>query len=171
MRFGSMYAFNVLVLLVAGWLTPARVGWNALWSAVILTLATIFLKPLLARVFRGATAGMARRAGMGERLTEYAVVYLVALGIWVVTLLFSGSDAGGFGGWILPPFILLIGWAIYDVVDDRIEAHTGALYDRATGGAPQAPPAAPGPNPAAEAGRRELRDGLTVEQRRLLDDL
>ena len=169
-----MYVFNVLVLLVVGWLTTARVGWTALWAAVILTLATIFLKPVLAKAFHGAATGVGRRAGAGERTIEYLVVYLVAFAIWVVTFLLSGSDPDGFWGWVLPPLILLVGWAIYDVIDDRVEARAGALYDRASsamGGAPKAPAETPAPNPAAEAGKRELRDGLTDEQRKLLDEL
>lgn len=170
-----MYAFNVLVLLVVGWFTTARVGWTALWAAVILTLATIFLKPLLARAFRGAATGLRGRAGLGEKAIEYIVVYLVALAIWVITFLLSRSDPGGFWGWVLPPLILLIGWAVYDAIDDRVEARAGALYDRAAsamhGGAPKAPAETPAPNPAAEAGKRDLRDGLTDEQRKLLDEL
>ena len=35
---------TMVVLLVIGWLTPARVGLHALWASVILTLATLFLK-------------------------------------------------------------------------------------------------------------------------------
>lgn len=174
-RFVSMYVFNVVVLLAIGWFTTARVGWSALWAAVILTLATIFLKPLLSTLFRGAATGAARKAGIGEKVIEYAVVYAVALAIWVVTVLLSGSRADGFFGWVLPPLILLIGWIVYDRVDDRIEARAGGFYDAAAsriGGAPAAPSqGTPHPNPAAEAGRRELKDGLTDEQRRLLDDL
>ena len=70
---------------------------------------------------------------------------------------------------------ILIGWAIYDGIDDRVHEHAGALYDKATGG-----PAVSGTD-AAHAGRalpsdrdqaqRELQDGLTEEQRRMLDEL
>lgn len=174
-RLASMYVFNVVVLLAIGWFTTARVGWSALWAAVILTLATVFLKPLLSKLFRGAASGTARRPGAGEKVVEYVVVYAVAFVIWLVTILFSGSSADGFFGWVLPPLILLIGWIVYDRVDDRIEARAGGLYDAAAsriGGAPATPSqGTPHPNPAAEAGRRELKDGLTDEQRRLLDDL
>ena len=45
------------------------------------------------------------------------------------------SVAGWFWGYVLPPVILLIGWAVYDAIDDRVEGHAGALYDKATGGA------------------------------------
>jgi len=80
---------------------------------------------------------------------------------------------GFFWGWILPPIALLIGWAIYDAIDDSIETRAGALYDRATGGrAATGTDAAPAvPSPATDAARRELHDGLTEEQRRMLDDL
>ena len=64
-----------------------------------------------------------------------ALVFLVALIVWVVTVLLSGVSVGGwFWGYVLPPVIILIGWAIYDAIDDRVEGHAGALYDRATGG-------------------------------------
>ena len=53
----------------------------------------------------------------------------------MLVVLLSGVDVGGFfGATLLPPFILLIGWAIYAAIDDRVEAHAGALYDRAAGG-------------------------------------
>nr|BFF08842.1 hypothetical protein GCM10025699_01450 [Microbacterium flavescens] len=72
--------------------------------------------------------------------------------------------------------ILLIGWAIYDAIDDKVEAHAGSLYDRASGGrgstaAVSADSAPRIPSPEEAAGRRELHDGLTDEQRRMLDEL
>ena len=83
---------------------------------------------------------------------------------------------------LLPPVILLIGWAIYGAIDDKVEGHAGALYDRATGtktvadaattaSATGTPRAYPDAAPATDAGRRELDDGLTDEQRRMLDEL
>ena len=38
-RFLSLLVFNIVVLLVIGWLTPARVGFSAFWGGVILTAA------------------------------------------------------------------------------------------------------------------------------------
>ena len=32
-RFVSLYVFNVVVLLVIGLLTPAHVGWAAIWAS------------------------------------------------------------------------------------------------------------------------------------------
>ena len=63
--------------------------------------------------------------------------------------------------------------AIYAAIDDRVEATAGALYDRATGSRSTTATAdAPAvPSPEAQAGARELKDGLTDEQRRMLDEL
>ena len=72
--------------------------------------------------------------------------------------------------------IILIGWAIYDAIDDRVEGHAGALYDKATGATAADAGAErvgrpPSPSPEAAAAQRELQDGLTEEQRRMLDEL
>ncbi len=175
MRFVSLLVFNVVVLLVVGWLTPARVGWAALWAGIVLTALVIWIKPLVEKWFRSMAA---KRGRAGEKLVELLIAFAVALVVWIGTVLLSGvSIGGGFFGWIwgylLPPAILLIGWAIYDAIDDRVESHTGALYDRATGSrAATTDASAPAvPNPEAAAGRRELNDGLTDEQRRMLDEL
>lgn len=178
-RFVSLLVFNVAVLLVIGFFTPARVGWAALWAGVILTAATIWIKPALHRAFTGATSKSAhQRTRVGEKVVQFATVFVVALVAWFLTVLLSGVSVGGwFWGYVLPPVIILIGWAIYDAIDDRVEAHAGALYDRATAGrrvdavAPRTSvPTAPA-SPAAAAGKAELRDGLTAEQRKMLDEL
>lgn len=198
-RFASLLVFNVVVLLVVGWLTPARVGWAALWAGFVLTALVIWIKPLVERWFRSIAA---RRGRAGEKLVELVIAFAVALVVWIATVVFTGVSVGGgifgaFWGYVLPPVILLIGWAIYDVIDDRVETHAGALYDRATRGrttVPTPPPGAAGASPEASgrvgpasatapttppvpptreaaAGRRELNDGLTDEQRRMLDEL
>lgn len=178
-KFVSLLVFNVGMLLAIGFFTPARVGWAALWAGVILTAATVWIKPALHRAFTGAASKSAgQRTKVGEKVVQFATVFLVALIVWFVTVLFSGVSVGGwFWGYLLPPLIILIGWTIYDAIDDRVEAHAGALYDRATSGrrvdaaAPRtSAPAAP-PSSAAAAGHAELRDGLTAEQRKMLDEL
>lgn len=174
-RFVSLLVFNVVVLLIIGWLTPARVGWSALWAGVILTALTIWIKPLIHSMFRsmaGKSAG--QRTKIGEKLVQGALVFLVAVIVWVITVVFSGVSVGGwFWGYLLPPVIILIGWAIYDAVDDRVEAQAVALYDRATGNtATDAAPTTSSLTTAESArARRELQDGLTEEQRRMLDEL
>ncbi|MDN3496358.1 hypothetical protein QL996_10500 [Planococcus sp. APC 4015] len=176
-RFASLYVFNVVVLLLVGWLLPAvAVGWSAFWASLVLTAATIWLKPAVTRLFRGMAARSAgQRTKVGEKLVQGVLVFFVELIVWFLVVLLTGVNVSGwFWGWVLPPIALLIAWAIYDAVDDRIEARAGAIYDRATRrNAPVTGAAAPAvpPSPAAEAGRRELRDGLTEEQRRMLDEL
>ena len=104
-------------------------------------------------------------------------MFIVALIVWILTVVFSGVSVGGwFWGYILPPVIILIGWAIYDAIDDRVEGHAGALYDKATGAkatdaGARRPDAAAVTSPEAAAAQRELQDGLTDEQRRMLDEL
>jgi hypothetical protein len=175
-RFLSLLVFDVVVLLVIGWLTPARVGWAALWAGVVLTALTIWIKPVIHKMFQSMAAGSAgQRTRVGEKVVQGALVFLVALIVWIATVLLSGISIGGwFWGYVLPPLIILIGWAVYDAVDDRVEAHAGALYDRATGGRTPSAPAgavtAP-ESPETTAARRELHDGLTDEQRRMLDEL
>ncbi|WP_109209831.1 MULTISPECIES: hypothetical protein [Microbacterium] len=189
-RFASLLVFNIVVLLVVGWLTPARVGWAALWAGIVMTALVIWIKPLVEKWFRGMAAKSAhQRTKAGEKVVEFLLAFAVAFIVWIATVLFTGVSIGGgifgaFWGYVLPPVILLIGWAIYAAIDDRVEHHAGALYDRATGSktptdaaAPAVPPAAgprdtyPGGSAASAAGRRELNDGLTDEQRRMLDEL
>jgi hypothetical protein len=179
-RFAALYVFNVVVLLLIGWLSPGvSVGFNALWASVILTLASLFLKPLLTRVFRAAAAKSAgSRTRVGEKVVQYVLVYLVELIIWIAVVWLSGVRASGFWSYVLPPLFLLLGWVIYDRVDDRLRAKAGEIYDTVqakvsgarTPGAPQATASATDSRATADA-REELHDGLTAEQRRMLDEL
>ena len=70
----------------------------------------------------------------------------------------ASAPADWFWGWVLPPVFILIGWAIYDRIDDRVHEHAGALYDKATGGpavsgTDAAAPAVPSPQTADRAAR------------------
>lgn len=180
-RFVSLYVFNVAVLVALGWaLRSVQVGWSALWAAIVLTAATIWLKPAIAKAFRGMAAKSAgQRTRVGEKLVQFGVVFVVELIVWVLVVVLSPVNVSGvFTGWLFPPAALLLAWIVYDLVDDKIEARAGGLYDRALGGrgrpaasataAPAAPAAA---SPASTAGRAEANDGLTAEQRRMFDDL
>ena len=179
-RFASLLVFNIAVLLVIGFLTPARVGWSALWAGIVLTALAIWIKPAVHGWFRSMAARSAnQRTKAGEKVVEFLLAFAVAFLVWIATVWLSGVSIGGgllgaFWGYVLPPVILLIGWAIYDAVDDKVEAHAGALYDRASGGRATTAAAADAPripSPEEAAGRRELHDGLTDEQRRMLDEL
>lgn len=188
-RFVSLLVFNVAVLLVIGLLTPARVGWGALWAGIVLTVLVLFVKPLIHRMFASAVAkSSSRRTRVGEWVVQLLVTFAVALLVWIATVVFTSvSVRGFFWGYVLPPVILTIGWAIYAAIDDRVETTAGSLYDRASSavgnrGRADASAPAPGsvpsitrpsaaPTAAETAGRRELHDGLTDEQRRMLNDL
>ncbi len=174
----SLYVFNVAVLLLIGLLMRSvSVGWNALWASVILTLSTLALKPLLLRMFRGAAAKSAgTRTKIGEKVVQYALVFVVELIIWILTVIFSGVDVNGwFWGYALPPVYLLIAWVIYDQIDDRIEAKTGEVIGSVSSKISRKDAAAsassPAPSRDSKVGRDELNDGLTPEQRRMLDEL
>ncbi|MBN8424026.1 hypothetical protein JF531_05770 [Microbacterium esteraromaticum] len=178
-RFGALYVFNAAALLLLGLLLPSvRVGWHALWAAVVLTAAALLIKPALRAAFRKGVAKSAHeRTKLGEKAVQYASVFAVELIVWIVTVLLSGVRVSGFfWGWVLPPVLLLIGWVVYDRLDDRFRAKAGQIYDatsaKITGRRPSRASAAPAPDsPATRAGREELADGLTPEQRRMLDDL
>lgn len=187
-RFASLYVFNVAVLLLIGLLmSSVRVGLHALWASVILTLAALFIKPALAAAFRRSAAKSAGdRTRVGEKAVQYALVYAVELIIWVLTVWLSAVTASGFAGFALPPLFLLLGWVIYDQVDDRLQLKAEQVYDAvqarmgrresadrspAGSSADRSPASGPSGSSAAAQGRAELNDGLTPEQRRMLDEL
>lgn len=130
-RFAALYVFNVAILLLIGLLSGGvSVGFHAFWAAVILTLAALFVKPLLTGAFRKAASKSAsERTRIGEKVVQYVLVYLVELIIWVAVVWLSGVRASGFWSYALPPLFLLFGWMIYDQVDDRLRAKAGELYD------------------------------------------
>ncbi|MGP6170919.1 hypothetical protein ACTU6U_01100 [Microbacterium sp. A196] len=176
----SLYVFNVVVLFLIGLIMRSvSVGWHALWASIILTLATLALKPTLLKAFRGSAAKSAdSRSKLAEKLVQYLLVFIVELIVWVLTVVLSGVNVNGwFWGYVLPPLYLLIAWVIYDQIDDRMEAKTGELMGsvaskvKGRGAAASAPSSSAGPSPAQAAGRAELDDGLTPEQRRMLDEL
>ncbi|MFT3798288.1 hypothetical protein [Microbacterium sp.] len=169
-RFLSLYAFNIVVLLVIGVLTPAHVGWHAIWASVVMTLAELLVKPLALTAFtRNAAKSAEQRTKAGEVLVQGGIVLVVAAIVWALTLILSGATAGGwFWGWVLPPVFIAIGWFVYSQIVDKVEARAGAIYDQAEAGITGKN--ATGAEAPADV-REELRDGLTAEQRKMLDDL
>ena len=181
-RFVSLYVFNVLVLLLIGLILPTvAVGWSALWGSVILTAATIWVKPAIGGWFRSLAARKGSAPSTGARkATEYIIVFLVALVVWFLVVLLTGVDVRGwFWGYLLPPVFLLAAWAVYDGIDDMVEARAGDVYDKVesavSGNRTQQQAAPPVQTPeeraATESGRTELKDGLTPDQRKMFDDL
>lgn len=185
-RFASLYVFDVVVLLLIGGFTPGvRVGWHAFWAALILTAATIWLKPSIHRAFVSMAArSAARRTKIGEKVVQYLLVLAIAALFWVLLVIFTGVHVHGFfflWGWVVPPIGLTIAWAVYDLIDDGLEARAARLYDRAAGrggsaertGTPPPVAARPSGQPGAAGSvpRSARPDGLTDEQRRMLDEL
>ena len=180
-RFAALYVFDVVVLLLIGLLMPSvRVGWAALWAAVILTASTIWLKPVIAKAFaKAAEKSAGSRTRAGQKVVQFGAVLLVELIVWVLVVLFSGVRVGGFlWGWVVPPVLLLLAWIVYDALDDRLQRTAGDLYDRATGGRGSTPSATSTASAdsvtgasATETSRPAFDDGLTPEQRRMLDEL
>ena len=169
-RFASLLVFNVVVLLLIGWLTPAKVGWAALWAGIVLTALVLWVKPLVAKMFRGLAEPKNRPRGKFlEWLVGLAVTAGVAVVVWVITVLLSGVQVGNwFWGYILPPLILMIGWGVYSLIDDKLETQAGAIYDRATG---KSSSSVTRSDAAATTASKDRHDGLTAEQRKMLDDL
>lgn len=174
-RFGALYVFNVAVLLIIGLVLPSvSVGLHALWASVILTLAALFIKPLLKSAFRKSAArSAADRTNTGEKVVQYALVYVVELIIWVLTVWLSPVGVHGFfWGYALPPLLLLLGWVIYDQVDDVLRRKAGDVYDRVAGSRkPKDAAASAAPTQATPRADTAPDDGLTPEQRRMLDEL
>lgn len=178
-RTGTLLAFNIAVLLLIVLLVPGvRGAWGVLWGAVILTAATLWVKPLLTKWFASSSAKRASTLSKARLKSLSALyVFLVAFIVWILTIMFSQLHVSGwFWGYVLPPLALLLAWLIYDSVDEKLEAQASRLYDSATGkqrpmDAAATAPDAPAP-PAPPAAPRVVRDdGLTAEQRKMLDDL
>jgi hypothetical protein len=177
-RFATLYVFNLAVLLLIDLLVAGvSVGWGVIWASVILTAAGLWVKPLIQKWFASMAAkSAAQRTKAGEWLVRAGLVFVVELVVWILVVMLSGVHVRHFLlGYLLPPILLAIAWAIYAAIDDRLEARAGDLYDRASAGiggkrtdaaSPPAPPSAD-----TRAARAELHDGLTAEQRRMLDEL
>lgn len=175
-RLAVLYVFNLVVLWTVGFfLSSVSVGFSAFWGSFVLTLGTFWVRPAVTKWFRSMAAGSAsKRTKVGEKLVQAGLVLGVSAVVWALVVVFSGVSVRGFWGWALPPVMLLIAWAIYDAVAVKLEAHGQRLYDRAMGGpaVTDAPPAASvRETRATRSGREELKDGLTPEQRRMLDEL
>lgn len=132
-RFATLLVFNLLVLIAIVLFIPSVHGtWALLWAAVVLTAATLWLKPLLNRF--ATSQAQSRTTGMSPAKAKaftYLLVFAVAIVIWILVVWFTGVRVTGwFWGYALPPIVLLLAWALYDVVDDKLEAQAGKLYDR-----------------------------------------
>ena len=143
-RLLSLWAFNVIVLLVIALVMGqvVAVGWSAPWAALLLTVATVWLRPAIRKFFQKRAAGSVhRRTKVGEKVLQLGIVLLVALIVWVAVVLLSGVNTTGWiSWWVFPPIILAIAWAVWDAIAARVEAKGQELYVKALGG-----PASPAP--------------------------
>ncbi|WP_223170848.1 hypothetical protein [Microbacterium sp. NIBRBAC000506063] len=173
MRFACLFIFNAGVLLLIGFLTPASVGFSALWAAVVMTVLVLFVKPLVHKWFTSLSAkSRPERTSAGEGLVQLLVVLAVAWVVWVLTVIFSGIRAPGWlWAYALPPIIIAIGWVVYAKIVDRFEAKAGEIYDSIDQKAARSASGSSAPSAATDAARAEANDGLTPEQRKMLDEL
>ena len=129
---------------------------------MILTIASVWVKPLITKAFANRSAKSAGQRGKNtETLVRWGTVFLVELIVWVIVVIFSGVSVNNwFWGYLLPPIIFLIGWAIYAAIEDRVEAKADALYDQAHAGISSASKKdAAGPRVGPSAPRRRQTAG------------
>ncbi|MGZ0711522.1 SND2/TMEM208 family protein (plasmid) [Coraliomargarita sp. W4R53] len=179
-RFGALYVYNVIVLLVIGVFSPAKVGFHAFWAAIIMVIAEALVKPLVLKLFAQSAAKSAgERTKTAESLVQAGIVFAVAEIVWILTIVLSGVGIGGswFWVWIVPPLIITLGWWIYSRVNKKLEAQASDIYDRTLGRGTPTAGASAEPSTLTtsavdlDAAHKELHDGLTAEQRKMLDDL
>ena len=178
----TLYVFNLAVLLLIALLVPGvHAGWGVLWASVVLTVAVVWLKPL---IHKGSPAwSRSRRTGAtkaGETVVQMVLVFAVELAVWVIVVSVGGHD---------PQLVLRLPPAA-GVPADRVGDLRGARRQAAgtrqralrpgvrglgkhvdgdaagsTGGDLSAASA------ETQTAKAELHDGLTPEQRRMLDEL
>lgn len=135
MRIGTLFVFNLAVLALTVTLMP-RVHATFLsyfWASLFLTIATVWIRPALTALARSqADKRTADRNRIVRWLVSGLAVFLVALGVWALTVYLTGVSVDGWvWGYLYPPIALLIGWFIWDVARDQLEERAARLYDSA----------------------------------------
>lgn len=133
-RLGTLFVFNFVVLLLIDLFMSSVAGpWYALFGAsLVLTLATVWIRPALNSLARRQAAKSTRESGkFVQWLVSMLAVFLVAFGVWVLTVWLTAVNAGWFWGYVSPPLALLLGWFVYDLIADRLEERAGRVYDSA----------------------------------------
>lgn len=116
--------FNAITLWVASVLPGVRLGAGFLWAVLVFTAATLFIKPLIASLFRRDGRGLQAR---GTRLAGKALTVVAGLlatfAILILTSIFSnGFNISGIAGWLLATVVIWLASLIYDFVDDGLES-------------------------------------------------
>lgn len=121
----ALLLFNIVAVLVIV-LLPGAAGVSigtVLWGAIVLTVMSLFIKPLLHRWLLDNAGQVSLSRKLSSKVLSYVILYLVALIIWFLLVIFSGVQITNFlTTLIVPPLVLLAAWFIYDLVDDRLEA-------------------------------------------------
>lgn len=121
----ALLLFNIVAVLVIV-LLPGAAGVSigtVLWGAIVLTVLSLFIKPLLHRWLLDNAGQVSLSRKLSSKVLSYVILYLVALIIWFLLVIFSGVQITNFlTTLIVPPLVLLAAWFIYDLVDDRLEA-------------------------------------------------
>ena len=77
--------------------TDKKVLWRAgIILGVVMTIATIWIKPLITRFFQARTATSAgQRTKIGEKIVQFFLVLIVAFIVWILVVLFSRDGLTG----------------------------------------------------------------------------
>lgn len=133
-RLVSLYAFSFVAFLVMGLVMPSfRIGfWHTFWAALIFTLATVFVKPIVSSFAQKTAAGLQQgKTPLVARIIEYVAVYIVAVIIWIIVTMLTSLHNTGFWSFLIAPLFLWVAWIVYDIVDETIERAVGKGYDAA----------------------------------------
>lgn len=134
-RLVSLYIFSFVAFLLLGFINSSFSNgfFHLFWSALIFTLATVFVKPIVSSFAQKTAEGLKQgKTSTAARVIEYVAVFAVALVIWLILSVLGAAQNPHWFSWILSPVLLLVAWAIYDVVDEKIEAQVAKGYDAAT---------------------------------------
>lgn len=133
-RLVSLYIFSFVAFLLMGLIMPAfRIGfWHTFWAALIFTLATVFVKPIVSSFAQKTADGLKQgKTSTVGRIIEYVAVYIVAVVIWIIVTMLTSLHSTGFWSFLIAPLFLWVAWIVYDIVDESIERTVAKGYDAA----------------------------------------
>lgn len=133
-RLVSLYIFSFAAFLVMGLVNYSfRIGFFQLfWAALIFTLATIFVKPVVSAFAQKTAEGLKQgKTSTASRVIEYLAVYVVAVVIWMLVSWLTRLHNAHWWDFFIAPLFLLVAWFIYDMVDEAIQRTVAKGYDAA----------------------------------------
>ncbi|UVJ38105.1 phage holin family protein [Arthrobacter sp. CJ23] len=127
-RIGIALVFNAITLWVASILPGVRLGSGFLWAVVVFTAATLLVKPAITALIRRGGNRLRTRSSISGKLLTAAAGLLATLAILILTSIFSnGFNINGIVGWVMATVVIWLASAIYDFVDDGLEARVSRL--------------------------------------------